>query len=572
MPIYYTPNETVVTNRIVNLVLFGGSPAAISNQFPRTATLTILDNQLVFSPAGSVDQTTASGIGFNNYVLSLALQADGDLLAGGNFTFYNQYPIDYVARLNTDASRDSTFLVNQAGANGLVNQVLSQVPAGGQTNGNIMLAGGFSQVDQVNRAGIARLNPDGSLDTTFNPGAGADNAVYAVAQQFLPGATTNVPNLAYYVIGGSFENYDGYPAPGVGRLTATGAVDPNFNPQAGIGGSNAAVRAVAIDANNRILLGGDFTIFNNQPHHHLVRLNVDGSLDSSFQAFDGVASDINGSVRALLIQPDGQILIGGSFTNVSGSNYNCVARLNTDGSVDTSFNVGAGCDNLVLAIALDSQNRILLGGEFARASGVTRNGITRLNPDGTVDPTINFGYGANGYVDTIVIQENDEINVGGGFTTFDGLPENNFVRLYGGAISGDGSIEFGQAVYGVLENATNAYISIQRIGGEGTAAQPVVSAVFSTSDGTGINGRDYIGTTNTILFPLGETFETVAIPLINNPIVAGDVMVNLNLTNSTYATIGPLNSSSPTSTPRWPSRAAVIGNRPTLPAAAPSSR
>ena len=540
VPIYYTPNETVVTNRIVNLVLFGGSPAAISNQFPRTATLTILDNQLVFSPAGSVDQTTASGIGFNNYVLSLALQADGDLLAGGNFTFYNQYPIDYVARLNTDASRDSTFLVNQAGANGLVNQVLSQVPAGGQTNGNIMLAGGFSQVDQVNRAGIARLNPDGSLDTTFNPGAGADNAVYAVAQQFLPGATTNVPNLAYYVIGGSFENYDGYPAPGVGRLTATGAVDPNFNPQAGIGGSNAAVRAVAIDANNRILLGGDFTIFNNQPHHHLVRLNVDGSLDSSFQAFDGVASDINGSVRALLIQPDGQILIGGSFTNVSGSNYNCVARLNTDGSVDTSFNVGAGCDNLVLAIALDSQNRILLGGEFARASGVTRNGITRLNPDGTVDPTINFGYGANGYVDTIVIQENDEINVGGGFTTFDGLPENNFVRLYGGAISGDGSIEFGQAVYGVLENATNAYISIQRIGGEGTAAQPVVSAVFSTSDGTGINGRDYIGTTNTILFPLGETFETVAIPLINNPIVAGDVMVNLNLTNSTYATIGPL--------------------------------
>ena len=79
-----------------------------------------------------------------------------------------------------------------------------------------MLAGGFSQVDQVNRAGIARLNPDGSLDTTFNPGAGADNAVYAVAQQFLPGATTNVPNLAYYVIGGSFENYVATPLPAWG--------------------------------------------------------------------------------------------------------------------------------------------------------------------------------------------------------------------------------------------------------------------------------------------------------------------------------------------------------------------
>ena len=63
---------------------------------------------------------------------------------------------------------------------------------------------------------------------------------------------------------------------------------------------------------------------------------------------------------------------------------------------------------------------ILLGGEFTRASGVTRNGMTRLNPDGTVDPTINFGAGANGYVLSIPIQANDEINVGGSFTSFGG--------------------------------------------------------------------------------------------------------------------------------------------------------
>ena len=151
---------------------------------------------------------------------------------------------------------------------------------------------------------------------------------------------------------------------------------------------------------------------------------------------------------------------------------------------------------------------------------MTRYGITRLNPDGTVDPTINFGFGANGFVDTIVIETNDEIDVGGGFTTFNNVPENNFVRLYGGANSGDGSIEFSQAAYGVLENATNAFITIQRIGGgEGTAAQPTVSAVLTTSDGSGaggaVNGTDYIGVTNTVTFPLGETFQTVAVPIIN---------------------------------------------------------
>ncbi len=88
---------------------------------------------------------------------------------------------------------DSTFLFGQAGANGTVGQVLSQVASGSQTAGNVLIVGGFSQVDQVNRGGMARLNVDGSLDGTFNPGAGADSTVFAIAQQFLPGAPTNLP-------------------------------------------------------------------------------------------------------------------------------------------------------------------------------------------------------------------------------------------------------------------------------------------------------------------------------------------------------------------------------------------
>jgi uncharacterized repeat protein (TIGR01451 family)/uncharacterized delta-60 repeat protein len=544
VPVYYTPNETSAANRIVNLVLFGGSPAGISNQFPRTAILTILDNQLVLSPAGSVDQTTLNGLGFNDYVQSLSLQADGSVLAGGNFTFFNNFPLDYIGRLNPDGSFDGTFLNNLAGANTTVSQVLSQTPNPGQTDGYIMMAGAFTQVDQVNRAGVARLNLDGSLDETFNPGAGADSTVFAIAEQFLPAPQTNLPNVRYYLIGGNFANFDGFPSSGVARLTQTGQLDPNFNIGAGVSGSNAAVHVVAVEPDNQILVAGDFTSFNNAPHHHLVRLNVDGSVDTNFAAFDGISSDITGSIRALQVQPDSRILIGGLFTSVDGSNYNYIARLNNDGTLDTNFNVGVGCNNGVLALALDSQTRILVGGEFTQASGVTRNGITRLNPDGTVDPTINFGFGANGYIDSIVLQTNDEIDVSGGFTTFNNISENNFVRLYGGANAGDGTLEFSQQVYGVLESATNAVITIERLGGEGTAAQPTVSAEFFTSDGTGVNGRDYVGVTNTVVFPYGETFKTVTVPIINGSAVGPNAIVNLNLTNAVYAGIGPQASAS----------------------------
>ena len=153
---------------------------------------------------------------------------------------------------------------------------------------------------------------------------------------------------------------------------------------------------MAVQADGKVIVGGDFTSFNNFAFHHLVRLNLDGSVDPAFNADTGASQ--NGSVHAIVIQPDGRILIGGVFTNVNGASLNHIARLNTDGSVDSSFNVGVGANNTVETLTLDSQGRILLGGQFTRASGVTRNGVTRLNPDGTVDPDINFGAGANGYV------------------------------------------------------------------------------------------------------------------------------------------------------------------------------
>ena len=115
-------------------------------------------------------------------------------------------------------------------------------------------------------------------------------------------------------------------------------------------------------------------------------------------------------------------------------------------------------------------------------------------------------------MDAIAVQNNDEINLGGGFATFEGVPENNFVRLYGGANFGNGSVQFIQPVFGVLENGTNAVITLQRFGGEGTSALTSCSVLFSTSDGTAVAGADYTPVTTNVVFPYGETFEMVTIP------------------------------------------------------------
>ena len=226
----------------------------------------------------------------------------------------------------------------------------------------------------------------------------------------------------------------------------------------------------------------------------------------------------------------------------------------TDGSVDASFNPQGGGNNAVLALALNCQNRILAGGEFTRFGGVSRDGITRLTTNGTVDPTINFGSGADGgFVDTIVVDGNDEIDVGGGFSYFEDMPANNFVRLFGLSTTGDGNFEFNQETYfGVVVNqsGTNAIVTIQRLGAEGTNAQSNVTLLSALPMGLrtrlpiGSGGIDYTMVSTNVTFPYGEVFETVTIPILPNSAVASNKDVNLNLTlvspNNAGINIGPI--------------------------------
>ena len=506
-------------------VALSNPSAGASLGSPQNALVQIVDAETYNQPAGSPDVAFSPAAGMNDSVLALALQSDGTIVAGGNFSIANGAALNHLVRLNTDGTLDTGFLGGLAGANGSVNALVSQ------TDDRIVIGGAFTSVDNITRYRIARLMTDGSLDTSFNPGSGVDNSVFALAETFIGGSR------AIYV-GGAFTTVNGQSLPALARLNNNGLVDSTFNPGLGANGPVYAVApypAGAIYNAGQVLAGGAFSNFNNYAVGNLVRLNVDGSMDTNFIA-NAVA---NGTVRALAIQLDGGILIGGDFTSVNGTALSHVARLNPDGTLDAAFaaNVASSVNGVVNAISVQADNRIVLVGDFTSANGVTRHSITRLMPDGTVDPTINFGDGANGAINALVIQPADGMLViGGGFTQFNDQPHRHIARLYGGSMTGSGAFQFSSPTYSANENSGFAYVNVRRTGGT-SGPNPDGSGdvyiQFATSDGTAVAGINYSNVAESVDFPMGEVLQTIQIPVLDDGIITNNLTVNLALSNPT---------------------------------------
>ena len=156
------------------------------------------------------------------------------------------------------------------------------------------------------------------------------------------------------------------------RLNADGSLDTSFNPGSG---ANSVVTSIALQPDNKIIIGGEFTSYNGTARNYIARLNADGSLDTSFNPGSGA----NSTVYSVALQPDNKIIIGGEFTSYNGTARNRLARLNADGSLDTSFNPGSGASNTVYSIALQPDNKIIIGGYFTSYNGTDRNRLARLN-------------------------------------------------------------------------------------------------------------------------------------------------------------------------------------------------
>jgi uncharacterized delta-60 repeat protein len=217
-------------------------------------------------------------------------------------------------------------------------------------------------------------------------------------------------------------SYFGPERKGLARINVDGTLDTSFvNPRVLNGGTRGVVNALHLQPDGKIIIAGVFLNVGDDGliRNRMARLNSDGTLETSFNP------NLNSDANAMAIQSDGKILVGGSFTTVGGVTRNRIARLNSDGTLDTAFNpnLNSTCNT----INVQSDGKILIGGVFTTVGGVTRNRIARLNSDGTLDTS--FNPNSSGAVLSAVIQPDEKIIIGGYFETIGGVTRNRIARL-----------------------------------------------------------------------------------------------------------------------------------------------
>ena len=385
-------------------ILFGGDFSQFNNQ-SRNRILRLNAN-------GSIDNSFAIGGGAGASVFAIAIQSDGKIIIGGSFSSYNTTFINYLVRVNPNGSVDNTFSIG-TGPNNSVRDILVQ------PDGKIIIAGLFTSHNGNAANRIARLNSDGSFDNTFNIGTGANNLVNTIAIE--PGNKL--------VIAGNFTSYNGSFINRIARLNPDGSLDNTFN----VGtGANAFIIKILLQPDGKVFAMGDFITFNGQSRNRYARLNNDGSIDESFL----ITSGANTSVLSAVLQPDGKIVLGGLFALVNGTAAYGVVRLNPNGSIDNSFNQSTGANNFVEELAVQNDGKILVGGNFQVYNGVDVGYLTRVNNDGSIDSTFSGFSGVNAEVKSIAIQPDNKILIGGGFTSVNGISRNRIARL-----NSDGSLD-----------------------------------------------------------------------------------------------------------------------------------
>ena len=361
--------------------------------------------------AGSLDPSFDPGTGVSHNglarVASIALQSDGKVVIGGDFTTVNSVSRPRVARLNPDGSLDAQFNPG-AGPNAEVFSVLAQPDC------KVLIAGAFTQVAGVARSAIARLNADGTLDTGFAPQPGPNFDVTSMRLQ---------PN-GNILIGGPFDKVDGVNRSSIARLTNNGALDRSFNPGTG---ANDSVQSIDLQPDGKVLIGGFFTVVNHVALPGIARLNADGSVDRGFDPGTGTDAEID----SLIVQPDGKVLIAGAFINVAGTARNRIARLNANGSLDLGFDPGSGANSDVLALALQDNGKILAGGNFSQFNGMARNSLARLNPNGSLDNDYIPGLGDDTSAQSLALQPDARLLVGGYMSSVNGVSRKGIARLLG---------------------------------------------------------------------------------------------------------------------------------------------
>ena len=529
---------------------------------PKTATTLTIRYYIARLNSDSTVDTTYNPRS-SGQINSLALQSDGKIVVGGLFSFFRNgddltknVDINRIARLNTDGSVDTTFNPNAGGQVNTIS-VLS--------TGKLIVSGGFNSLSPSGQGlvlapnRIVRLNANGTVDGTFDPALTAANGGQIAALAVQPDSKL--------LVAGTFANFAGATSSNLARFTAAGAADTTFapNPNGPVSALIVqpirsttvtttgnfgwferdsslratfehynvrqligTVRTLLVQPDGKVVIAGAFTNPTGLTNSNLARLNRDGTFDSSYKPL------INGEVFALALQGDGKLILAGSFDTVNSVARSRIARLNTDGSLDTAYDPNA--NTTVRALALQSDGKLILGGDFitlqpnGATSNTARNYIARLNTDGTLDTAYNPT--ANGAVYSLVHQSDAKLVVGGAFTAFQpGATGTATTRNFMARLNADGTLD---TVFNPTPNGAVYAIALQPADGK-----PIIGGVF-----TGVRPnelatypRNYIARLNTD-GTLDSNFDPSANGAVNSIAASGDGSI---LVGGDFTTFQPNN-------------------------------
>lgn len=353
---------------------------------------------------------------FSDFINDLVIQSDGKVVVVGIFTQFKGINTGFIARINPDGTLDTDF--NDAIGVGADAQLTAIAL---QSNGQLIISGDQSNFNGVAVQSIFRLNADGTTDTTFSTNTGTVTG--RALQIVIDPSTDAIFGVGHVSLVGSTT------ANGVFKTDINGNIDAAFYGNFGAGlptGGTAAI-ACAEQANGQFVIGGNFVTFNGNTRDHLIRINADGTEDATFYTNLGTGG-VNGAVLAVAIEAAQTVLISGNFTDIGTTATPGAARLSTAGLIDTTFtsNLGTGgAGNNAATIAVQSDGLIILAGNWTSWNGNSTSDIVRLNAIGTEDTAfstaVGTGFDSANTVSRVVLGVDNIAYVVGDFLTLNSV-------------------------------------------------------------------------------------------------------------------------------------------------------
>ncbi|WP_043023720.1 T9SS type A sorting domain-containing protein [Fluviicola taffensis] len=361
-------------------------------------------------PNGLLDTTFISS-GTDYEALTIALQNDGKILLGGVFSTVNGSPLYCLARLDSDGSLDSSFPTD-LGIAGQVKDIAVQ------SDGKIMVTGSFTSFNGSNYANMFRLLPDGTVDNSFDLSALLDSSV-GVSRVAVQSDDKILMVIESEVPMPGFPNYI---INSLVRLNSDGAEDNTFTESTNL----ARVYSLSVQTDGKIIVGGSFSYISGVFKNNIARLESNGLLDLDFNRLTG----LGGPGTCSILQPDGKIVVAGNFRVVNTENYRGIVRLESNGEVDTSFqDSGIGYPWIRIMKSLPD-GKILIIGDFHNYQGVICPKIARLHPNGAIDTTfISPFQNYSGTIYTLSLQSDGKIVVAGDFNNTNSSQFRKIARL-----------------------------------------------------------------------------------------------------------------------------------------------